>query len=68
MLRFVGDGDQKIFTKNPRHFSMQNSQAKTKKIFTKFFWRADKVRESSGFEIGVGPRLLKSSSLLLRNL
>ena len=25
--------------KNPRHFSMQNSQANTKKIFTKFFWR-----------------------------
>ena len=32
------------FTKNPRHFSMQNSQANTKKIFTKFFWRAGKVR------------------------
>ena len=43
VLRFVGDGDQKKFTKNPRHFSMQNSQANTKKIFTKFFWRAGKV-------------------------
>ena len=32
MLRFVGDGDQKKFTKNPRHFSMQISQAKRKKI------------------------------------
>ena len=42
-LRFVGDGDQKKFTKNPRHFSMQNSQANTKKIFTKFFWRAGEV-------------------------
>ena len=43
VLRFVGDGDQKKFTKNPRHFSMQNSQANTKKIFTKFFWRAGRV-------------------------
>ena len=43
MLRFMGDGDQKKFTKNPRHFSMQNSQANTKKIFKKFFWRAGKV-------------------------
>ena len=40
MLRFVGDGDQKKFTKNPRRFSMQNSQANTKKIFTNIFWRA----------------------------
>ena len=43
---FVGDGDQKKFTKNPRHFSMQNSQANAKNIFTKFFWRAGKVRFS----------------------
>ena len=43
-LRFVGDGDQKKFTENPRHFSKQNSQADTKKRFTKFFWRAGKVR------------------------
>ena len=43
VLRFVGDGDQKKFTKNPRHFSMQNSQANTEKIFTKRFWRAGKV-------------------------
>ena len=43
VLRFVGDGEQKKFTKNPRHFSMQNSQANTKKIFTKFFWRAGRV-------------------------
>ena len=43
VLRFMGDGDQKKFTKNPRHFSMQNSQANTKKIFTKFFWRSGKV-------------------------
>ena len=46
VLRFVGDGDQKKFTKNPRHFSMQNSQANTKKIFTKLFWRAGKVTNS----------------------
>ena len=33
VLRFVGDGEQKKFTKNPRHFSMQNShsQANPKK-------------------------------------
>ena len=43
MLRFVGDEDQKKITKNPLHFSMQNSQANTKKIFTKFFWRGGKV-------------------------
>ena len=43
VLRFVGDGDQKKFTKNPRRFSMQNSRANTKKIFTKFFWGAGKV-------------------------
>ena len=47
VLRFVGDGDQKKFTKNPRHFSMQNSQANTKKIFTKLFWRAGKVTITS---------------------
>ena len=45
VLRFVGNGDQKNFTKNPRHFSMQNSQANTKKIFTKFIWRAGKVKK-----------------------
>ena len=30
MLRFVGDGDQKKVTNDPRHFSMQNSQASSK--------------------------------------
>ena len=44
MLHFVGDGDQKKFTKNPRLFSMQNSQANSKKKSTKIFWRAVKVR------------------------
>ena len=33
---------EKIHQKS-RHFSMQNSQANTQKIFTKFFWRAGKV-------------------------
>ena len=47
VLRFPGNGDQKKFTKNPRPFSMQNSQANTKKIFTKFFWRAGKVMNSA---------------------
>ena len=44
MLPFVGNGDQKKFTKNPRHLSMQNSQANSKKKSTKVFWRAGKVR------------------------
>ena len=35
---------QKNLTKNPHHFSKQNSQADTKKIFTKVFWRGGKVR------------------------
>ena len=43
MLHFVGDGDQKKCTKNPRHFSMQNSQANSKKKSAKCFWRAVKV-------------------------
>ena len=43
MLRFVGDGDQKKLTKNPRHFSMQNSRASSKKKSTKVFWRAGRV-------------------------
>ena len=43
VLRFVGNGDQKKFTENPRRFSMQNSQANTEKIFTKCFWRAGTV-------------------------
>ena len=43
MLRIVGNGDEKKFTKNPRHFSMQNSQANSKKNSTKVFWRAGKV-------------------------
>ena len=31
VLRFVGDGDQKKFTKNPRHFSMQKFPGKHEK-------------------------------------
>ena len=42
VLHFVRNGVQKKFTRNPRHFSMQNSQANTKKIFTQFLWRAGK--------------------------
>ena len=42
-------------TENPRHFSMQNSQPNTKKIFTKCFWRAGKVtiRRSDSLSRGV---------------
>ena len=43
VLRFLGNGDQKKFTKNPRPFSMQNSQPTTEKLFTRIFWRAGKV-------------------------
>ena len=35
---------RKKSTKNPRPFSMQNSQANTQKIFTNIFWRAGKLR------------------------
>ena len=42
VLRFVVNGDNQKFPKNPRHFSMQNSQANTEKKFTKGFWRGDK--------------------------
>ena len=33
----------KKFTKNPRHFSMQNSQVDSKRKSTKVFWRVGKV-------------------------
>ena len=46
VLRFVGNGGQKKFTKNPRHFSMQNSQANSKQNSTKVFCRAGKVKFS----------------------
>ena len=39
---FGGNADQKKFTKIPRNFSMQNSQASSKKNSTKIFWRAGK--------------------------
>ena len=54
VLRFVGDEDQKKFTKNPRHFSTQNPQANTEKIFTKLFGRAGKVTKGS---VTQGPAL-----------
>ena len=70
VLRFVGDGDQKNFTKSPRHFSMQNSQANTKKIFTKFFWRAGKVTIRNRQVSAVRTRLSKPpfSNLPFRKL
>ena len=43
LLRFVGDGDRKKFTKNPRLFSTQNPQANSKRKSTKVFWGASKV-------------------------
>ena len=54
MLRFVGSGDEKKFTQNPGHFSMQNSQANLKKKSTKVFWRAGKVMV---FMISANPAL-----------
>ena len=45
VLRFVGDGDQKNFTKNPRHFSMQNSQANTKKKIHKILLESRQSKE-----------------------
>ena len=69
VLRFVGDGDQKKFTKNPRHFPMQNSQANTKKIFTKCFWRAGKVtryEKCCCWPLSVGDRILYTTPLEAR--
>ena len=40
MLRFGGNGVQKQFTRNPHHFSMQNSHEISKKKSSKVFWRA----------------------------
>ena len=49
VLRLVGNGDQKKkkITKNPRHLSMQNSQANSKNKSTKVFWRAGKATLST---------------------
>ena len=72
--RFVGNGDQKKFTQNPRHFSVQNSQANTKKIFTKCFWREGKVRnQSCEYPIYIWMSVLidsgpKSSSVVARRV
>ena len=65
MLRFMGNGDQKKFTKNPRHFSMQNSQENTKKIFTKIFWRAGKVSSCPFWDF---PNLFFGISPIFRGL
>ena len=43
VLRFVGNGDQKEITKNPRRFSMQYSQANIQKNIHNIFWRAGVV-------------------------
>ena len=59
MLHFVGDGEQKKFTKISRHFSMQNSQANAKKKFTKFFWRAGKVIKGVCVQLEGGRFLLQ---------
>ena len=62
MLRFVGNGDQKKFTKNPRHFSMQNSQANTtKKKIHKMFLES---RQSSHFQGCKNTTLLVDHALL----
>ena len=50
MLCFVGDGDQKKFTKNPRHFSMQNSQANTKNSIHKILLESRQSKKRSLWE------------------
>ena len=62
VLRFVGNGDQKKFTKNPRHFSMQNPQANSKTKSTKVFWRAGKVTKHSFCGSQIVNRLLETPS------
>ena len=52
VLRLVRDGDQKKFTKNPCHFSMQNSHTNTKKLFTKFLLES---RQSNKTPLFLGP-------------
>ena len=76
MLCFVGNGDQKKFTQNPRHFSMQHSQANTKKIiFTKCFWRAGEETtgtiiafESKGFSRLIRIEFLPDSFTITFNI
>ena len=61
MLRFVGNGDQKKFTKNPAVFQCKIPR-QTRKIFTKLFWRAGNVTIFPGEK---GPhRSAKKISLL----
>ena len=68
MLRFVGNGDQKKFTKNPRRFSMQNSQANTEKIFTIIFLESRQSKEMPEFfhkiEAGESTLNLENPTLL----
>ena len=63
MLRFVGDGDQKKFTKNPRHFSMQSSQANTKNIH-KMFVGEGKVKKVANYILVDPENLLRLFSTL----
>ena len=51
---FCGRRRPEKFTKNPRHFSMQNSQADSKKKFTKCFWRAVKVNNTGSVSLVLG--------------
>ena len=52
-----GNGDQKKFTENPHHFSMQDSQANSKNKFTKF------SGEQAGFSICTGHRRSRADNL-----
>ena len=67
VLRFVGNGDQKKLTKNPRHFSMQNSQANSKKKSTKCFWRAVKVTILGKSKWGLSDGGLRPLSAICHN-
>ena len=53
VLPFVGNGDQKKFTKNPRLFSMQNSQANTKINIHKMFLESRHSNKSRKVLAGV---------------
>ena len=50
MLLFAGNGDQKKFTKNPRHFSMQDSQANSKKKSTESGQSNVVIKVNEGFQ------------------
>ena len=56
VLCFVGNGDQKKFTKNPRPFSMQNSQRNTKKNIHKNGLESRQSKE----KVSTAPSFLRS--------